>query len=101
MKTLRKIEKTYLNKPEYKMDYTEWNPLLQFQLEEAACMVHREVIKRKDFACLPLPSIDKLGIIVGLLDINEEIELVIRWPDRLDQYSKLEFCDEFLLVPET
>jgi hypothetical protein len=100
MNKLRQIEKDYLKNPEYQPTYSDWNPMLRFSLEEAACMVHRQIVKIEDRAYFPNPPNDKVGVVVGLLDINEEIELIVRWIDRMDQYIKAEFCSEFKLVPE-
>lgn len=100
MNKLRQIEKEYLKKPEYKNTFTDWNPTLRFNLEEAACMVYREIVKIEDRTYLPNPPTAKVGVVVGLLDINEEIELIVRWIDHMDQYVKAEFCSEFKLVPE-
>ena len=100
MNKLRQIEKQYLRKAEYQHDFSEWNPFLRFTTEEAACMMNREVVKINDRAHLPNPPTEKVGVVVGLLNINEEIELIVRWIDHMDQYVKSEFCSEYKLVPD-
>ncbi len=100
MNKLKQIEKKYLRRIEYQNNFSDWDPYLRFNTEEAACMMNREIVKIRDRAYLPNPPTEKVGIVVGILNINEEIELIVRWIDHMDQYNKAEFCSEYKLVPD-
>jgi len=76
----------------------DWNPELAFQLDEAVTLMWQEVIAISDLRLLPDPPIDRIGIVSGILDINDEIEVVVRFPHGLEQLCKTEFCGDFMLL---
>jgi len=80
--------------------FSNWNPDLRFDLQEAIALINHEVINTSDHASLPKPPIDKLGVVVGILTLNEEIEILIRIDDSLQQICKTEFNADFILVPD-
>jgi len=71
-----------------------------FELDEATKLINYEVVHSKDHHFLPLPPHDKVGFIVGVLWVNEEIELIIKIDKKLAQVNKEEFTEHFLIVPE-
>lgn len=71
-----------------------------FDLEEATSLINHEIVQMEDKQLLPKPPHDKVGFIVGVLHVNEEIELVIRLDRKLAQVTKAEFEANFLVVPE-
>lgn len=85
---------------EYALNYADWDASLQFELKEACALMCREIVRNEDVALLPNPPTMKVGIIVGVLAVNEEIELVIRFSEGMDQVDKTEFCADYKLVPE-
>jgi hypothetical protein len=100
MNKLRQIEKKYLRRIEYQNDYSEWDPSLMFNTKEAACLMNLEIVKICDRIYLPNPPTEQIGGVVGILNINDEIELIVRWIDHIDQYNKAEFFSEFKLVKD-
>jgi len=80
--------------------FGDWNPEQQFQLEEAFELMHREVIRIGDRACLPTPPIEKIGLILGVLALNDEVEIIVRFPDAMEQLCKAELFGDFIIVPE-
>jgi len=85
---------------EYAVNFFEWDTTLQFQLQEACALMCREVIRNKDVNLLPKPPTMKTGNIVGVIAMNDEIELIVRFPNEMLQLSKTEFCGDYKLVPE-
>ena len=61
-------------------------PSETFSLDEAFKMMHCTVIPKKTHS--DMPSIDDTGVIQGVLDTENEIELVIRFMDGLKRYDK-------------
>ncbi|MBV1789021.1 hypothetical protein KQ940_13265 [Marinobacterium sp. D7] len=76
----------------------DWNPELRFELDEAVSLFHKEVIRIEDRAHLPKPPIEMIGIVCGVLTLNDEIEVIVRFSDGLEQLCKTEFCGDFILV---
>lgn len=75
-----------------------WDDELAFDLREATALIYKEIIRIQDRSYLPKPPIEKIGIICGILTLNDEIEVVVRFPEGLDQLSKTELCGDFILV---
>lgn len=85
---------------EYDLTFIDWDPTLTFNLQEACSLMCREIVRNEDAHLLPKPPIMKSGNIVGVLAVNDEIELVIRFPEGMDQVTKTEFCGDYKLVPD-
>ena len=64
----------------------------------AKAAIYKEIVKIQDRAYLPKPPIDKIGIVCGILALNDEVEVIVRFPDGLDQLSKTELCGDYILV---
>lgn len=75
-----------------------WDEDLAFNLQEATSLIYKEIVRIQDQAYLPNPPTDKVGIICGILALNEEIEVIVRFPDEMDQLNKTELCGDFILV---
>ena len=75
-----------------------WDTNLVFQLNEAVTLIHKEVVRIEDRAYLPNPPVEVIGIICGVLTMNEEIEIVVKFSQGMEQLSKTEFCGDYLLV---
>ena len=73
-------------------------PTENFELEEAFALMDRVVIRGKN-KNKKHPSLD-FGVVSGLLTVNEEIELVIKFLDGLSQYTKSEFTAQFRIYDE-
>lgn len=85
---------------EYDVNFFDWDTSLQFELKEACALMCREVVRGEDAHLLPKPPIAKTGNIVGVLAMNEEIEVVVRFSEGMEQLTKTEFCGDYKLVPE-
>lgn len=79
----------------------EWNPDLRFELQEACSLLNKEVIRLKHKHYLPEPPITMLGIVCGVLTMNEEIEVLVRFPEGIEQLVKTELCGDYLMVEKT
>lgn len=73
-------------------------PTDTFELEEAFALMERVVIRTKNNNDKH-PSLD-FGVVSGVLAVNEEIELVIKFLDGLSQYTKSEFTTQFRIYDE-
>ena len=69
-----------------------------FELEEAFALLNLTVVNI-DHNASP-PAITEIGIISGLLTINDEIELVIKFLDELRQYKKSEFTAQLKILKD-
>ncbi|WP_144391753.1 hypothetical protein [Pleionea sediminis] len=73
----------------------------QFELDEAVKLMHCHVAKK----CNSKRNKKKLrteeiGIVVGLLVINEEVEIVLKFLQGMKQVTKAEFNDSFILLDD-
>jgi hypothetical protein len=90
-----------LSQPEYHVDYVEWDSSLSFTVEEACQLLNHEVIRLEDRAYLPIPPNDKVGIIVGVLTMNEEVEVLVKFfSTGMEQLVKTELCGDYIVVPD-
>ncbi len=85
---------------EYDVSFFEWNTDLQFNLKEACALMCREVVRNRDVKFLPTSPVTKTGNVVGVLAMNDEIEVIVRFPEEMLQLCKTEFCGDYKLVPE-
>lgn len=66
-----------------------------FTVEQAAALLHATVV-RLDVSD-PI-SITDIGVVCGLLLLNDEVEIVIKFADRISQYTRFEYLDQFRQV---
>lgn len=71
-----------------------------FDLKEATSLINYEVVRISDGHLLPKPPHEKVGFIVGVIWINDEVEVLVRIEKKLAQLTKLEFLANFILVPD-
>lgn len=68
------------------------NMMNTFDLEEAISLIYRLAVLKKD---APEPgkklSITQIGHICGILTLNDQIEIVIKFHDEMRQFTKEEF----------
>lgn len=71
----------------------------EFIIEEAVSLIYRHVVLKKNAATLgKMPQITQVGHICGVLTINDQIEVVIKFHDELRQFTKEEFESEIKLM---
>jgi hypothetical protein len=75
-----------------------WDDDLTFELDEAFNLMYQEVIAVTDLHLLPSPPIDRIGIVVGVTHINDEVELLVRFSDCIENLIKTQFCGDFVLL---
>ena len=69
-----------------------------FELPEACDLLNLTVVSL-DSSSIP-PSISEIGLICGVLTVNDEVELVIKFLDQLRQYTKSEFVSQLEILKE-
>ncbi|MEH6542467.1 MAG: hypothetical protein V7721_00865 [Porticoccaceae bacterium] len=67
-----------------------------FDLDEAYPLINLTVVSIDTQSTTP--SITEIGIICGVLSINDEVELVIKFMDELRQYTKTEFVSQLKII---
>lgn len=93
--------KNFVLGEEYSLDMIgNWDPTLTFKLEEACSLMCRQVIKIEDRQHYPNPPTDKIGLVLGVLAVNDEIEVLVKFGSDMEQLIKAEFCGDYILVPE-
>lgn len=71
----------------------------EFTLEEAVSLIYQHaVLKKNASASGKVSDISQVGHICGVLTINDQIEVVIKFYDELKQFTKEEFNKEVMLV---
>ena len=71
----------------------------QFTLEEAFLLINKIVLER-DRVHIGGKEVASLGTVVGLLTMNDEIELVVKFSTRLSQLTKEEFSQQIEAVTD-
>jgi len=69
----------------------------QFTQEEAVNLLNSHVVKKGDEEKAKT-SIEYIGFIAGVLTLNDEIEVVIKFPNKLSQFTKIAFNNNFSLI---
>ncbi|UJP05245.1 MAG: hypothetical protein LZF61_10510 [Nitrosomonas sp.] len=72
-----------------------------FTLDEAVSLIYRLAVLKKD-ALQPGKkySITQIGHICGVLTLNDQIEIVIKFHDEMRQFTKEEFYAQVKLLDE-
>ncbi len=65
----------------------------QFELHEAVQLINTTVMAKERLR-LGDQTVSSIGIVVGVLSLNEEVEVVIKFMDRVTQMTKREFVSE-------
>lgn len=67
-----------------------------FTLEEATKLIYQEVVKKED---LHKPrTIENIGIVSGVLALNDELEVVVQFYSEMQQYIKEEFENHLVIT---
>ncbi|WP_417656842.1 hypothetical protein [Pseudidiomarina aestuarii] len=64
----------------------------EFDLDEATALIHM-VIHRAEIA---KPDIKDIGLIVGVLAMNDEIEVIVKFHDGIKQFTRKELIGEYV-----
>jgi len=71
----------------------------QFTSEQAVALLHREVAQRSVAKRDQLKN-ENIGLVVGVLSINDEMEVVVKQLSDVGQYTASEFHKKFEVVPD-
>mgnify|MGYP000088373810 CR=1 FL=1 len=69
----------------------------QFTMQEAFELLNSHVVKKEDENNKDLP-IEKIGFIAGVITLNDEIEVMIKFPNQLSQLTKTAFAEKMSLL---
>ena len=69
-----------------------------FELDEAYDLLNLTVVEAAQTCSKP--TITNLGLICGVLTVNDEIELVIKFMTELRQYTREEFMAQLTIVKD-
>ena len=69
-----------------------------FELQEAYQLLNHTVAELSGDVADPVFS--NLGLICGILTVNDEIELVVKFLNELRQYTKSEFMSQLVIVKD-
>ncbi len=71
----------------------------EFVLDEAVALIYQHVVLKKNLASHNKePKLSNIGHICGVLTLNEQIEVVVKFQDELRQFSKPEFQSELVIL---
>lgn len=67
----------------------------EFTLEEAVSLIYRHVVLKKNVSVSgKKPDVTVIGHVCGVLTLNDQIEVVVKFHDDLRQFTKEEFENE-------
>lgn len=67
-----------------------------FSIPQAVALLNQVVAYRDVHS----PRIEDLGVVSGLLVLNDEPEVLVKFIDRMEQSNRGEFCARYRVVPE-
>lgn len=71
-----------------------------FTVQELVPLLNHECIKNIHKKYLPKPPVDYIGIVCGILTMNSEVELLVQFPEGIEQLSKSEFNNNYQIVED-
>jgi hypothetical protein len=69
----------------------------QFTPQEAFELLNSHVVKKEDEKNKNLP-IEKIGFVAGVITLNDEVEVMIKFPKELIQLTKTAFAEQMSLL---
>jgi len=69
-----------------------------FSFETAYKLLNFHVAKKSDSH--KKPSIEHLGYVAGIVHINEEVEVIIKFLDRVEQLTKSQFYKKMVVIDD-
>jgi len=69
----------------------------QFTPQEAFDLLNNHVVKKEDENNNNLP-IEKIGFVAGVITLNDEVEVMIKFPKQLIQLTKSAFSQQMTLL---
>uniref|UniRef100_UPI00259AC001 hypothetical protein n=1 Tax=uncultured Rheinheimera sp. TaxID=400532 RepID=UPI00259AC001 len=75
----------------------EINPMANFTIEEVVALLNLPVIKQNRTEHF---QPENIGLIVGVLTLNDEVEMVVKFIDHVTQFTKREFNKQYRVIQE-
>jgi hypothetical protein len=72
----------------------------QFTTKEAFELLNSHVVKKEDEENENL-AIDQIGFVAGVLTLNDEVELMVKFPKEVIQLTKIKFSEQMSLLEMT
>ena len=72
----------------------------QFTLQEAFELLNSHVVKKENEDNENL-AIDQIGFVAGVLTLNDEVEVMVKFPELLIQLTKTAFTEQMSLLEMT
>jgi len=69
----------------------------QFTQQEAFDLLNSHVVKKENENNKNLP-IEKIGFVAGVITLNDEVEVMIKFPKQLIQLTKTAFSEQMTLL---
>lgn len=69
-----------------------------FALEEATALLNQHIIRKQDIEKSPLP--ENIGFVAGVLTLNDEVEVLVKFIDEAVQFTKYEFQSQLVQLHE-
>lgn len=79
------------------MNQRTTNQKQSFSVDEVVRLINRPVI-RNDKGNKFTP--ENIGLIVGVVTLNQEVEMVVKFIDRITQFTKTEFNRTYRVIEE-
>jgi len=69
----------------------------QFTPKDAFELLNSHVVRKEDENNKNLP-IEKIGFVAGVITLNDEVEVMIKFPNELIQLTKINFSEQMTLL---
>lgn len=69
-----------------------------FSFETAFKLLNFHVAKKSDSD--KAPSVEHLGYVAGMVHINEEVEVILKFMDRVEQLTKFQFYQQMIVIDD-
>jgi hypothetical protein len=69
----------------------------QFTPQDAFELLNSHVVKNEDQNNKNLP-IEKIGFVAGVITLNDEVEVMVKFPNELIQLTKTSFSEQMTLL---
>lgn len=72
----------------------------QFTPEDAFELLNSHVVKKEDEQNKNL-AIEQIGFVAGVITLNDEVEVMVKFPNELIQLTKIAFTEKLTLLEMT
>ena len=68
-----------------------------FTIEEAAKLLNSHVVRKVDFSSEP--AIELFGFVAGVITLNDDVEILIKFLDVMEQVPKPDYLANYIELP--